>query len=163
MLRRSSFDLRSWAKDECRVGTIDVIDAWFAARQIERIDISIQRRRENAQRWSTLLAGKKIPCTTLPEKANTYAVYPIMFRGEVGATKAVKFREILERGGVATEPCYVPLHLREHGRDFRRTDMAVTESIWPSAFAVPVRPNLLPEDWGRIEKAVARGAGQLAP
>jgi dTDP-4-amino-4,6-dideoxygalactose transaminase len=160
--RPSRFDIRAWAKQECRVRTIGAVDAWLAAKQIERIDGNLNCRRQNARRWGALLAAAKIPCTTLPDEANTHAICPLLFRGEGGLRRAVRFRQILEREGVATEPCYTPLHLREHFRDFRRTDMTVVESIWPMVFAVPVRPNMLPEDWDRIEKAVARAAVQLA-
>jgi dTDP-4-amino-4,6-dideoxygalactose transaminase len=160
--RTSSFDIRSWAEQECRVRTIGAGDAWLAARQIERIDTSLDRRHQNVRRWRSILAAAKISCTTLPDQSNTHAVCPLLFRGDDGKRRSAQFRRILEREGVATEPCYTPLHLREHGRPFRRTEMKVTELIWPMVFAVPVRPNLLLDDWGRIEKAVVRAADLLA-
>ncbi len=159
--RATGFDARVWAKQECRARTIETIDAWLAARQIERIEDNITRRRDHARRWRDLFATSKVPCTTLPDEANTYAVWPLLFREKSGAQLAIQFRKALEREGVATEPCYTPLHLLEHWRGFGRTGMAVAESIWPMVFAVPVRPNLLPADWRRIEPAVARAAVQL--
>jgi dTDP-4-amino-4,6-dideoxygalactose transaminase len=160
-VRRFGFDIRKWAEQECRVRGIVAEDAWFAARQIERVDANLEHRRHNAQRWRGILSAAKIPCTTLPDERNVHTIFPLLFPGEMGARQANRFRQILEREGIATEPCYTPLHLREYGRDLRRTGMAVIESIWQKVFAVPVRPNLLPADWDRIEKAVKRAAAAL--
>jgi dTDP-4-amino-4,6-dideoxygalactose transaminase len=159
--RTPSFDINVWAEKECQVRTIAAGDAWLAARQIERFDTNLERRRQNARRWASILATARIPCTTLPDQANTHAVWPLLF-GRGGERRAIRVRRILEREGVATEPCYTPLHLREHGRDFRRTDMKTVDSISPAVFAVPVRPNLLPNDWERIERAAIRASRALA-
>jgi dTDP-4-amino-4,6-dideoxygalactose transaminase len=156
--RWSQFDIRSWAEHECRARTMSAGDAWFAARQIERIDTNLERRGQNARRWRDLLARTKIPCSTLPDAANVYAIFPLLFRGEGGMHQSIAFRQVLENEGIATEPCYTPLHLRNYGKDFRRTDMTIIESMWKAVFAVPVRPNLQAMDWKRIENAVLRAA-----
>jgi dTDP-4-amino-4,6-dideoxygalactose transaminase len=160
--RQESFSLSSWAERECRAREISAIDAWLAARQIDRIDGSIARRRDNARRWRDLLGQAKVPCATPPDEANTHAIFPLLFDGTLADRTAEKFRRGLERGGVATEPCYTPLHLRAEGRALRRTNMSCCESAWRRVFAVPARPNLLPEDWDRIESVVAQASSSLA-
>jgi dTDP-4-amino-4,6-dideoxygalactose transaminase len=156
--RWSRFDIPSWAERQCHVRTISVGDAWFAARQIERIDMNLECRAQNARRWRALLMKAKIPCSTLPDAENIYAVFPLLFRGESGARQSNVFRATLENEGIATEPCYTPLHLRDCGKTFRRTEMAMIESIWKAVFAVSVRPNLQAMDWKHIENAVLRAA-----
>jgi len=159
--RTTHFGIAGWAQKECRLRAISSGDAWLAARQIERFDGGLERRRQNIYRWTNILTAAKIPCETLPDQANTYSVWPLLF-GKGGERRSIQVRQIMERAGVATEPCYTPLHLREHGRHFRRTEMKVIDSIWSAVFAVPVRPNLLPNDWQLIDQAVALAARSLA-
>ena len=160
--RQPGFDRRSWAETECRMRGISVIDAWLAARQIERIDENIGLRRENARRWKAILTAANIPCITPPDEANVHSVSPLLFEGEDAIRRSETFRQALERGGVATEPCYTPLHLRIEGKDLKRTNMDMCESVWRRVFAVPIRPNLSPDDWERIETVVAKSASILA-
>jgi dTDP-4-amino-4,6-dideoxygalactose transaminase len=79
-----------------------------------------------------------------------------LFAGENGIETADRWRKILERGGVITEPCYTPLHLRAEGKSLRRTAMPVCESVWQRVFAVPVRPDMQSRDWRNIEMVVSR-------
>jgi dTDP-4-amino-4,6-dideoxygalactose transaminase len=156
--RRGAIDLNAWAQEVCRVRGISSIDAFLAARQIERGDGDIERRHRYAERWRVLLGAARIPCAVPPDRDNSHAIMPLTFHRDDGERCCARFRGILEREGVATEPCYTPLHLREYGRVFRRTELPVTESFWRRVFAVPVRPNLSVADWKRIERAVARAA-----
>lgn len=154
MRRRPDFDRQAWADGECRGRTMGDIDAWLAYRQIQRIDENIERRRANAARWGDLLQGARLPCRLPPADANVFTVLPLLFEGADAARTAGFARQSLERGGVATEPCYTPLHVRTEASDFRRTNMDMCESLWRRVFAVPVRPNLPAKDWARIEAAM---------
>ncbi len=162
MRHQPGFDRRAWAGNECRVRGIAAIDAWLTLKQIERIDDNIERRRQNAERWSKLLAASKVPCRLPTAVGNIYTVFPLWFEGKNGGQAADQFRRNLERGGIATEPCYVPLHLRVEARDFRRTSMDVAESLWRNVFAVSIRPNLSSDDWQRIGAAVTKAVPTLA-
>jgi dTDP-4-amino-4,6-dideoxygalactose transaminase len=155
MRARAGFDLKVLAEKECRLRQINVLDGWLAARQIKRIERNIELRRENARRWKAVLAAANIQCSTPPDDANICAAFPLRFEGAGAPQAASRFRRILERGGVSTESCYTPAHLRGEGRGLSATHMPVCESAWRRVFSVPVRPNLLPADWDRIEKAVA--------
>jgi len=157
-----NFDLTTWAETECRLRAMSPIDAWLAARQIERIESNIDLRQANAARWRKLLAAAKIPCVTPPDAANIHTIFPLLFDGKDAVRTAATVRHALEQGGVATEPCYTPLHLRVEGKTMKRTDMAVCESFWQRMFAVTCRPNLSPGDWRRIESAVARAGAAVA-
>ena len=163
MRRLPSFDLHSWAATECRVRSMSAIDGWLAARQIERIQSNIEQRRQNARRWRALLGKAKISCTAPQDEANTDAIFPLLFEGADAIRTAEKFRDVLERGGVATEPCYTPLHLRVEGRGLRRTKMANCESSWQRVFAVPVRANLRAADWDRISSVVGQADSSSTP
>ena len=101
-------------------------------------------------------ARPKISCTAPQDEANTDAIFPLLFEGADAIRTAEKFRDVLERGGVATEPCYTPLHLRVEGRGLRRTKMANCELSWQRVFAVPVRANLRAADWDRISSVVGQ-------
>jgi len=161
MRRQPDFDRQAWADGECRDRTMGDIDAWLSYRQIQRIDENVERRRANAARWSDLLQSARLPCRLPPADANVFTVLPLLFEGADAARTARFVRQSLERGGVATEPCYTPLHLRTEASDFRRTTMDVCESLWRRVFAMPVRPNLSAKDWARIESVVANAAPSL--
>jgi dTDP-4-amino-4,6-dideoxygalactose transaminase len=161
-LLRNGFDIHRWAHKECLIREISVVDAWFAASQIETIKSNLELRRQNAQRWRTLLDAAKVQYVTLPDMHNVYAAFLVLFQGTTSVRQAMRFRKELEHSGIATEPCYMPLHMRGYGSPFPRTRMPVTESMWQSVFALPVRPNLQPADWQRIEKAVRRAGSALA-
>jgi dTDP-4-amino-4,6-dideoxygalactose transaminase len=162
MRRKAGFDLRLMVENECRLRGINIVDGWLAARQIERIDRNIELRRQNARRWKALLAKAMIPCTTPPEATNVHAAFPLLFGGPDSRQAAEKFRRVLERGGVATETCYTPLHLRSECRGLRRTEMPFCGSAWQRVFSVPIRPNLTSEDWERIETVVALAGASRA-
>lgn len=153
-LERNGFDIHKWAQKECLIRDISIIDAWFTAAQIERIESNLAFRRQHSQRWRTLLDAARIQCVTLPDELNVHAVFPVLFPGTKGVQRAMKFRKLLEYSGVATESCYTPLHKREYGKHFPQTEMPVIESNWQRVFALPIRPNLQSADWLRIEKAV---------
>jgi dTDP-4-amino-4,6-dideoxygalactose transaminase len=142
---------------------INLLDGWLAARQIERIKRNIELRRQNARRWKAVLAAANIQCATPPDDANICAAFPVRFEGAGAPQTARRFRRILERGGVSTETCYTPVHLRGEGRGLRGVHMPVCESAWQRAFSVPVRPNLSSADWDRIAKAVAVSNSTDAP
>jgi len=158
----SDFDVHGWAHKECLVREMSVIDAWFAASQIDTIKDNLELRRQNSQRWRGLLDGANIQYATLPNGNIVHAAFLVLFQGRKGVRQAMRFRRQLEHSGIATEPCYMPLHMREYGRHFPRTRMPVTESMWQSVFALPVRPNLESSDWQWIEKAVKRAGSALA-
>lgn len=145
-------DLKAWAWQQCRNLAISDVEAWLAARQIARIGENLHRRRAQVARWGELLAKHGVACELPAAEGYSCAILPIIFPDARQATVA---RRVLESGGVATEPCYTPLHLRPHGRNLRRTNMARTEDAWRRVFAVPVRPNLEDADWRVIDRAVA--------
>lgn len=147
-------DPQDWARRECRNHAMSDLEAWLALRQIERIEENLRLRRSNAARWGDCLATARVRCQLPSSSGNTCAILPIVFQE---ARDAVRARQCLESAGIATEPCYTPLHLREHGRRLRRTEMKVVEALWNRVFAVPVRPNLTERDW----RAIARAAGRL--
>ena len=151
----ASTDPQDWARRECRNQAMSDLEAWLALRQIERIEENLRLRRSNAARWSDCLARAQVRCRLPSSPGNTYAILPVVFQD---ARDAVRARQSLESAGIATEPCYTPLHLREHGRRLRRTEMKVVGDLWNRVFAVPVRPNLTERDW----RTVARAAGRLA-
>lgn len=147
-----------WARQQCGLHCISDIEAALAVRQIARIGANLERRRDNARRWQALLAEAGVPCKMLSATGDTYAIATLRFPTPVAARLA---RRALGSVGVATEPCYTPLHLRPHGRDLRRTDMAGCESSWQTVFAVPVRPNLGDNDWRVIQSGVRTMAAAL--
>jgi dTDP-4-amino-4,6-dideoxygalactose transaminase len=151
-------DVQRWAARECRGYRISDVEALLTSRQMVRIDENIACRMSRVYRWKALLADAGIDCTTLPNAMNTFTALPLFFKGEDGA----RFRGELEARGITTQPCTTPLHLRPHGRLFRRTDMARVEGMWQGLFTVPVRPNLSEKDWGVITRAVRRIGKALA-
>jgi len=154
-------NIKAWAKTECRNYRMSSIDAWLVSRQIARINDNIDARKKNALRWKELLAESKIPCTTLPEKMNIFSALPLIFKEKTGKDYGARFKNALEENGIATQPCYTPLHLRPHGQSFRRTDMSHIEALWQGLYTVPVRPNLDNKDWDHITDAVRRIARWL--
>jgi len=149
----ASTDPQDWARRECRNQAMSDLEAWLALRQIERIEENLRLRRSNAGRWSGRLATVRVRCQLPSSPGNTYAILPVVFQD---ARDAIRTRRCLESAGIATEPCYTPLHLREHGRHLRRTQMQVVEDLWNRVFAVPVRPNLTERDWRSIARATDR-------
>ncbi len=145
-------DFEAWARQQCRKLAISDVEAWLAAKQIARIDDNLRLRRAHATRWSELLADYGVACVLPTATGYSCAILPVVFPDARQTTLA---RCVLESAGVATEPCYTPLHMRPHGRNLRRTGMARTEGAWQRIFAVPVRPNLQEADWRVIDRAVA--------
>lgn len=136
--------------------SISDIEAQLALLQIKKIDLIIQRRREFAARWQNLLNHLALPTMQIPlEQDNTFSKMLISFKGEAGQAESRKFRENLWFHGIETESFYTPLHYRPPFKALRRTSMPITESLWRSAYALPVRPNLDANDWKRIQKALS--------
>jgi dTDP-4-amino-4,6-dideoxygalactose transaminase len=161
-LVKTGFDIHEWAHQECLVRGISNIDAWFAAGQIEHIEKNLALRRRHSHRWRMLLDAARIQYVTLPDESNVHNAFIVGFPGATGTQLAAQFRTFLEHSGITTESCYTPLHLREFGKHFPRTGMSTVEALWKRVFALPVRPNLRPTDWQRIEKVVMRAGLALA-
>jgi dTDP-4-amino-4,6-dideoxygalactose transaminase len=134
------------------VGGVGDVDAWVAASMFGRLDDITARRRTNAERWRDLLAG--VPLRLAPSVANTFTKCWVVAEDDAAARWV---RRELWAVGVETEDLYRPLHLRGDIPDIVvRGPLPVTESVWRRAFSLPVRPNLTADDWGRIERGVAR-------
>jgi dTDP-4-amino-4,6-dideoxygalactose transaminase len=71
-----------------------------------------------------------------------------------GPAFAAQMRSTLWRQGVETESLYRPLHLRPEFRECRTVPLPNTEALAPVVFSLPVRADLDPGDWRRIERAV---------
>lgn len=159
-VRQPSVDMNrvDWARAQCGLHTISDIEAALAVRQIARIDANLGRRRDNALRWKALLSEAGVQCEIPAAEGDTFAILTPRFSSAAAARLA---RRTLGVAGIATEPCYTPLHLRPHGRDLRRTDMARCSADWETVFAVPVRPNLGADDWLVIQAGIRAVAAAL--
>jgi len=152
--KRPGFDAGAWAGETCQMRTMSAIDAWLANGQIDRIDRGIAQRRLNASKWRDLLRRAGWSCRLSPQQANIFTALPATFEGPKAPTLANHYRFVLESGGIATEPCYTPLHMRAEARGYRHTRMQVCETMPRDVFTLPVRPNLTERDWERIDAVV---------
>lgn len=135
---------------------INNIYARLASLQLKKLHVIIEKRRMFAERWRVALDGLGLVTARVPRIADAVRCKMLLtFAGEKGAAESKQLAGVLWNHGVEVEPSYVPLHLRHQFAGFRKTSMAVTDRLWRGAFALPVRPNLVADDWARIDAALS--------
>lgn len=111
------------------------LDAWSAGRQ------------RNADTYRRLFAGHRTP-VILPQ-ARDYQTRHIYNQFVIRAERRDELQRYLKRAGIGTEIYYpLPLHLQRCFADlgYKQGDMPVSEQVAANSLALPIYPELTPED-----------------
>ena len=141
------------------------LDAGLITLQLRKLPEILEERAVNASKWRTSLEPiHDRGFLFAPREDNIFLKMWISPRSEEGRTVVKYLQKALWARGVETEPLYVPLHMRPgFDRDRRARSLSVAERLWRDTYSLPVRPNLYPEHWRRIERAVEQTLGNLPP
>lgn len=143
------------------------LDAGLIALQFRKLPEILKERSVNASKWRTSLEPMHDRGFLFaPKTDNIFLKMWISPRSEEGCTVVKYLQKALWAQGVETEPLYIPLHMRPgFDRDGRARSLSVSvaERLWRGTYSLPVRPNLYPEHWRRMERAVEQTLGNLPP
>jgi dTDP-4-amino-4,6-dideoxygalactose transaminase len=115
------------------------LDARLVHLQLGRLREVLARRAEHAGVLAAALDGAAALGVPGRPGNNVWTKFTVV---AASAPEALHIRTRLSRAGVETEDMYTPLHLRDFGRAYARGSLPVTERLAPSAFNLPVRPQL---------------------
>lgn len=118
---------------------ISLLDAQLMSYQLRRMKEIIGARQRNAE--TMLAAIGKTPRLHVPGESgpNVWTKFTVIADTLAGAKN---LRKTFHRAGIETETMYTPLHLRIASREYAAGSLAVTESIYPRTFNLPVRPSI---------------------
>ena len=139
------------------------LDMGLITLQLRKLPEILEERATNASKWRTSLEPMRDRgFLVAPKTDNIFLKMWISPRSEEGRTFVKYLQKALWARGVETEPLYTPLHMRlAFDRDLRARSLSVAERLWRDTYSLPVRPNLYPEHWSRIERAVEQALGNL--
>ena len=111
------------------------LDGWTAARQ------------RNAELYGRLLSEKQVP--VVPPASAAFTTRHIYNQFAILAPRRDELRQFLQQNGIGSEVYYpLPLHLQKcfAGLGYRAGDFPVSERVAHESLALPIYPELLPED-----------------
>ncbi len=121
------------------------IQASLILSQFKKLKRFISRRKEIAKRYSEILLEKGLkPPMSLPFREHIYFRYIVLTD-----KKEELLRYLNERGIVARQPVYKPLHLY-----FENEKLEVTEEIYKKAVSIPLYPSLTCKEVSYIAKVL---------
>jgi perosamine synthetase len=106
------------------------LQAAVGVAQLERINELIEKRRNNAKLYNSLL--KDVQGITLPPEAawakNVYWMYSVLVEGSFGMSRD-ELMKVLEKGGVDSRPFFLPMHKQPVFKDWARERFPVAEAL----------------------------------
>lgn len=132
------------------------VQAALGTQQVARIDSFLERRREIAKRYDTMLAD--LPVTTPwqhPDTQSAYHLYPVRIRAEASRSR----REVydgLRAHGVAPNVHYIPIHTQPYYRALGFTPgmFPQAEAYYREALSLPMYPGLRDEEQDQVIAAL---------
>jgi dTDP-4-amino-4,6-dideoxygalactose transaminase len=137
-----------------KVHALSDVEANVISLQMDKISSINEKRKKNA--CYIMNKFKELNLRSLhllPETNNVFTKMLVSFEGVNLIGKVKLFRRILRWNGIETENTYIPLHLREPFKIYRKTSMETAEALWKSAFCIPIRPDLVRQDFERYDSA----------
>jgi dTDP-4-amino-4,6-dideoxygalactose transaminase len=126
---------------------LDAIQAAVLRVKLKYLDSWTERRQKNADLYSQLIHSLAIPVRA--PGAKPYQTRRIYNQFVILAGRRDELQTYLKTQGIGTEIYYpVPMHLQKcfSGLGYRAGDFPVTEMLANNSLALPVYPELLPED-----------------
>ncbi|MBI5450840.1 MAG: DegT/DnrJ/EryC1/StrS family aminotransferase [Gammaproteobacteria bacterium] len=131
------------------------LQAAIGVAQLERLDMTIQRKREIGIRYSELLCGigtVQMPVKNKPYADNIYWVYGLVIKSEFQMEASGAALELSKRN-IGTRPFFYPMHqqpaLKNLGFNFSG-EYSVSENIYKKGFYVPSGLALTDEQQTRV-------------
>ncbi len=121
------------------------IQAGLGASQMRRLDQFVERRRNLAERYDSLLAG--LPLTLPwqhPDAYSSFHLYVVRLRLDlIGKTHRQVFEE-LRQHGIGANLHYIPVHTQPYYQKmgFRKGDFPEAERYYGEAISLPLYPGL---------------------
>ncbi len=135
------------------------IQAALGLSQLSRLDLFIQRRREIAARYDSLLADLPVIRPVQHEGGlSAYHLYPICLCSDLVKKNRAEVFDCLREEGIGVNVHYIPVHLQPYYRKlgFEPGDFPVAERYYANAISLPVFYSLTDQDQNQVLAVLER-------